>query len=441
VKLSMTRARWIGLLWLLLSSGIFILWGSALERTSPGGMADFKAVYYGTRCLIQHSDPYNANEFMRLYRAEGGEFPSDPVMSHLFSRAVFVCINLPSSLFLIAPLALLAWGPAHVLWMILVACGLILAAFLMGNLAESYSSGVALFLICIVLANSEILFSCGNTAGLAVSLCLVAVWCFLKERFVLAGVLCLAVSLAIKPHDAGLIWLFFLLAGGTYRKRALQTLLVTAVLCVPAFLWVTHIAPHWMPEVHANLLTTAARGSLNDPGPQSIAFRNPDMIIDLQSVLSIFRDDPRIYNPASYLICGVLILIWIARTFRSRLTLDSSYFALAAIAALCLLPIYHRQYDAKILLLTAPACAMLWARGGPIRWIALLLNTAAVVVTGDIPSAILIIFANKLHVDTAGVLGKILTIVLMRPVPLILLALGVFYLWVYVRRSAPDTVA
>ena len=435
----MNRTRRIGLLWLLLSSGIFTAWGSFIARTSPGGMADFKAVYYGARCLIQHSDPYKEAEFLRVYRAEGGELPSDPAMALMFLRGVPVCINLPSALFIVAPFSILAWGPAHMLWMVLVAGGLTLAAFLMWNLAGSYSPGVSLFLICIVLVNSEILFALGDTAGIAVSLCVVAVWCFLKERCVPAGVLCLAISLAVKPHDAGLVWLFFLLAGGVYRKRALQTLALAVVLGLPAIMWVSHVSPNWMQELHSNLLVTSAHGDLNDPGPASINFRNPNMIIDLQSVISIFRDDPRIYNPASYLVSGALLLVWSVRTLRSRFSPASASFALAAIAALAMLPVYHRQYDAKLLLLTVPACAMLWIEGGPIRWIALLLNTAGVVLTADIPSASLILLTDHLQVGTSGIFGKILTVALMRPAPIILLAMGIFYLWVYVRRTVPDT--
>ncbi len=435
----MNRTRRIGLLWLLLSSGLFIVWGSLIERASAGGMADFKAVYYGARCLIHHSDPYKEAEFLRVYRAEGGELPSDPAMALMFLRGVPVCINLPSALFIVAPFSILAWGPAHVLWMLLVAGSLTLAALLMWNLAENYSPGVSLFLICIVLANSEILFALGDTAGIAVSLCVVAVWCFFKERCVPAGVLCLAISLAIKPHDAGLVWLFFLLAGGVYRKRALQTLALAVVLGLPAIMWVSHVAPNWMQELHSNLLVTSAHGGLNDPGPASIAFRNPNMIIDLQSVISIFRDDPRIYNPASYLVSGALLLVWSVRTLRTRYSPAGAWLALAAIVPLTMLVTYHRQYDAKLLLLTVPACAMLWAEGGPIAWIALLVNTAGVVLTGDIPSAILILLSNGLHVGPAGILGQILTVVLMRPTPLILLAMGIFYLWVYVRRTVPDT--
>jgi hypothetical protein len=410
-----------------------------MAHNSPGGLADFKAVYYGARCLIQHSDPYKQSEFLRVYREDGGEFPSDPTLSRLFLSAVPVCINLPTALLLVAPFALLAWGPAHLLWMLFVAASLTLAAYLAGLLAERHASGISVFLICIVLADSEIVFAGGNAAGIAVSLCVVAVWCFLKQRFVLAGVLCMAVSLALKPHDAGLVWLFFLLAGGVYRKRALQTLAVVIVLAFPAVLWVSYAAPNWTQELHSNLLEASARGGLNDPGPASISFRSADRIIDLQSVISVFRDSPRIYNPASYLLCGALLTVWSVCTLRSRLTPQTTLLALAAIAAFTMLPVYHRQHDAKLLLLTVPACAMLWADGGLTRWIALLLNAAGIVLTSDIPSASLVILTKDLHFGRAGIIAQIQTAVVMGPAPIVLLALGIFYLWVYVRRSVPNT--
>jgi hypothetical protein len=308
----------------------------------------------------------------------------------------------------------------------------------MWKLAASHSSGVSLFLVCILLANCFIIFAYGNAAGLVVSLCVVAVWCFLQERFVPAGILCLAVSLAIKPHDAGLVWLYFLLAGGTYRKRALQTLAVTIVLGLPALLWVSSVAPHWMPELQSNILATSARGALNDPGPASIDFLGPDPIVDLQSVISVLRDDPHIYNPAGYLLSGVLLLAWSLATLRSRVSPANTWLALAAIATLTMLVTYHREHDAKLLLLTVPACAMLWAEGGPMGWFALLANSAGILITGDIPSMLLLLFTRNLPLSTAGLFGKIETILLVRPASLILLAMSIFYLWAYVRRAFPN---
>jgi hypothetical protein len=330
---------------------------------------------------------------------------------------------------------MLPWGTAQVLWTILGIGSFIFAAFLVWDSGASYAPVISCGLICFVLANTEAFFPFGNPVGIVISLCVVAVWCFLKDRFVWAGVLCLAISLAIKPHDVGLVWLYFLLVGGLYRKRALQTLLVTAVLGLAAFLWVTPIAPHWMQELHSNLLAVSAHGGISDPGPTNATSRGPSIIIDLQSAVAVFRDDPRIYNSVSYLVCGALLLVWAIRTLRSRFSQTSAWFALAAVVPLAMLVTYHRVYDAKLLLLAVPACAMLWAGGGPIRWLALLATSAGIVFTADMPLTILRSFTDNLHISTPGIFGQIMSVVLTRPAQLILLAMGIFYLWIYLQRD------
>jgi hypothetical protein len=376
------------------------------------------------------------NELDGVYRADGGQRPSESIAAH---QAVVLYVNVPTTFIFVAPFAVLPWGPAHVLWMTLIAVVFIIAAFLMWNIGARFAPEVSLFLICILLVNCESIFVAGNTAGLVVGLCVVAVWCFLEERFVPAGILCLAASLAIKPHDAGLVWLYFLLAGGVYRKRALQSLLITAVLGLAAFLWLSYVAPHWMQDWQSNLSTISVPGGINEPGPSSLTGRSAFMVIDLQAAISVFWDDPRIYNPASYLVCGAFFLTWSIRTLRSRFSQARAWLALAAIVPLTMLVTYHRPWDAKLLMLTVPACAMLWAEGGPIAWIALLMNSLGILLTADIPLAILNILANNLHVGTAGFSGKLLTVVLMRPASLMLLVMGAFYLLVYVRDSIPYT--
>jgi hypothetical protein len=308
----------------------------------------------------------------------------------------------------------------------------------MWNAGAEYAPVICGALICFVLVNSEVILIIGNAAAIAIALCIFAVWCFVKERFWAAGVLCFAISLALKPHDTGLVWLYFLLAGGIYRKRALQTLLVVLLICLPAVLWVSHVAPNWMQELHANLLETSARGDLNDPGPSSMGAHTLGMMINLQTVMSVFRDSPRFYNLATYLVCGPLLLVWIFVTLRSRFSPTRVWLALAAISALSMLPVYHRQYDTKLLLLTVPACAMLWSERGLIGWLALLVNTATFVVTGDIPWAILLILLGKLHLSMTGLSRQIVMAVLIFPPPLIILVMGAFYLWVYVRRCSQD---
>ena len=80
----------------------------------------------------------------------------------------------------------------------------------------------------------------------------------------------------------------------------------------------------------------------------------------------------------TYLIFGSLLLVWIAVTLRAPSTASKHYLALAAIAALSMLPVYHRPHDAKLLLLTLPACAMLLSEGKLTGRIAILLNSIAI---------------------------------------------------------------
>ena len=73
----MTKARLDGLYLLLLGSVVFVLLGAVLERTAPAPMLDFRALYYPARCLLQHCDPYNETEVLRVYQAEGVYGSSD----------------------------------------------------------------------------------------------------------------------------------------------------------------------------------------------------------------------------------------------------------------------------------------------------------------------------------------------------------------------------
>ena len=434
----MSKARSDGLILIVLGSAMFVSLGYLYEHFSPASMADFRGQYYGALCLLQHSNPYSESDLQRVFQAEHEDYGASPEGYH---RIVTLYVNLPASFLLSAPFALLPWGPAYFLWMIAIASSTILAAFLMWDLSADAAPAISGALIAIFLVGCELLIEIGNVAGIVVSLCVIAVWCFLKERFVAAGVLCFALSLAIKPHVAGPVWLFFLLAGGLYRKRALQTLAITALLSLSAVFWVSRVAPHWMTELETNLQTISVHGNLNDPGPASLDPRRHGAIsISLQTAVSVFRDDPRFYNPVTYLLCAPLLLVWAITTLRRRLSQEGAWLALASIAALSMLPLYHRLHDTGLLLLVFPAFAVLWAKGGATARFALLFTGAGASMTNDIFVQQLAIHSSRLLESTPGLPGQLLTLVLARPVPLVLLAMGIFYLWVYARHtSVPDT--
>ena len=440
----MSKMRPISVFFILLSSGISILSGILLDSGSPGGTANFRAVYYGARCVINRADPYKPDEFLRIYSAESGEYPTNPAKKQLFLRAVPICVNLPTTLFLLVPLAMLGWGSAHVLWLCLIAVCLTTAGLLAFDLASDYAPGVALFLICILLVNCQVLFAVGNTAGIAVSLCVIAVWCFIRKRCEWLGVLSLAVSLALKPHDSGLVWLCLLIAGGRLRKRSLQTLAVSVLLAVPAVVWVAHVSPDWMQELRSNLATTASRGDISDPGPMGRK-GSADVIIDLQTVVSLFKDNPGFYNPAVYVICGSLLILLGVSIFRAGQSAANTWYALAAISALSMLATYHRPYDAKLLLLAVPGCSLLWAEGGTLGRIAFAISAAAVTLTGDLPLAILNLLTSKMDLVAMSTVARLLSVPVLRPAPIALLFLACFNVWIYLqylrrkRRESGET--
>lgn len=410
----------------------------AIRRGFQGDMPmpDFGGIYFATRCALHGDDPFNRNAYMEELKIDNPGFLDGLLKVEKLTGSPTVLVYPPTTLLAAIPLAVLPWALAQNLFTIVSAGLLMAAALLIWDLGEKYAPRLRGLLAGFVVLNSLLIFLHGNPAGLTAGFCIVAAWCFLKRRYQPPGVLLLGLSLAIKPHDAALVWLYFLLAGGALRKRALQALVAAGLLVVCAVVWIVPVAPHWLGELRNNVSSLSAPGHINDPGPSPLSKRNFGPIIDLQSGLSVFNNDPHFYNPVSYVIGGSLILVWALTVLRKRCTLENSLLALATISLLSLLPVYHRTNDAKLLLVTIPACAMLWESGGTKRWIAVCMTSAAILVTSDFPIVSLVLLTRNLHVSTATLAGK-LTLLLLQPAPVVLLAAGCFFLWAFIRYNPP----
>jgi len=75
-------------------------------------------------------------------------------------------------------------------------------------------------------------------------------------------------------------------------------------------------------------------------------------------------------------------------------------------------------------------------RRRPNRWIALIMTSAGIFFHRRHAADNSPHFHRNLHISTAGLSGQILTVVLMRPTQLALLVMGIFYLWIYLRRES-----
>jgi hypothetical protein len=396
-------------------------------------MNDFGAHYFPARTLLHHADPYNADRVLVEYLAQ-----RSAVHDSLLIQNTAIHYPYPPTVFLFtSAFALMPFSVAKVLWAAISVGAMILASFLVWDLGSQFDPRVSGALFALLLVNSETIAVSGTISALAISLCAIAVWSFVRQRAWAVGVICLGLSLVMKPQEGGLIWLYFLLAGQVFRKRALQTLLLATAFGLPSVLWVTRVAPDWPRELtHRVAAVDAEKGSVTDVGPSSRS--NPGWNVNLQVITSRIRNDPRFYDPAAYLICGSLIAIWVYATLRSGSSAHT-FVALAAIAALTLLVVYHRRYDTKLLLLAVPACTKLWAERGRVGHAALWITGIAILFTGD---GLWILISRLLELVPSSqvtLLHFLQTALIVVPAPLSLLAVGLFYLWVYLKRAPRRT--
>ena len=441
------RPRTLSLLLVLLGCVLFALRGYRDQLTTLQSF-DFKPVYSGARCLIDGCDPYDSPTLAREYLAHGGD-PSD-----LRPFRPFNANYPPSALALVTPFALLPFGPAHLLWLASSAVLFSIGAFLMTDLClvpPGSSPGlppptgwlVTSALLSVFVASSTMLMMLAQPAGVALGLLVIAVWCLLRGRAPVLAVVLFAMSLTLKPHLGALVWVFFLLArrpatgtagavcpAGLYRRRALQIAWVTVLFSLPGIIWASAhpSSAHWPAELHRNLVGIAAHGNASDSGP---ANNEAHDITSLQAAFSLLKDEPRFYNTASVLVCGALFLAWSVPVVRFRPSASRDLVALAAASSLTLLPLYHRQYDTRLLLLSFPAVAVLLHSRRAFGVMALAITALGTAVTSHN-------FPHLLQRFHPGPTGLLLTLVYFRAMPLFLLVLTSFYLVCLYRVSKPD---
>lgn len=417
----------------ILVSGIF----SLLWSIGPGstGTPDFRALYYGARCVESGENPYSQDVYLARYKVESNEFPSRPKDQQDFLQAIPICVNPPTTLMFAVPFTWMGWKVASFIWLLIQFVSISLGAFLAWKFSCEYAPRMSLALVAMLMANCESLFKLGNVSASVIGWCIFAFWSARVKRFETAGVIALSLGLILKPQLAGVIWMFGLLLDGHLRKRAVQALAIATVIFIFSIAWIRPASPHWLHDWRANMAQTAAPGQLNNPAPALNKSHGVNTIISLQAVFAEINDNPHFYDIASGTVCALLLMTWFYFFRKMPNSEIRLWIGLASFIPLAILPIYHRQYDAKLLLLALPACALLWSKAHPYRQSALYLTIAVFIVSADIPYSIIVILSRKL--SPSGLLGGLqpLLVLIDNPIPICMLILGTFYLWLLARES------
>jgi len=326
---------------------MFALAGARVIQASN----DFVPVYTGARCLLHGCNPYDTSQLEQQFFQAGGH-PAE-----LPSWQIDVPVYPPSTFLVLSPLALLKFPVARVLWFLLNGCLLVTAARLIQDMSPPQHRWLTTMLVCYFVITAEIVLVLGQPAVFAISLVIIGSYLFLRDRFVPAGAFLFLLSLAVKPQIGGMIMLYLLLRKIHWRHAAMA-MAGAGLLLLSASLILGHHprSAAWTSTLRANLAATLSPSGSADPRPE-----NQQAIgdLNLQSLTSIFFPQARTFNAVAYSIFLALLALGILVVLRTTASRETHFISLAALSVLSLMPVYHRFYDTRLLLLSIPAIGVI----------------------------------------------------------------------------------
>lgn len=418
-------------IYLAIGAVFFILLGVYGFVPAGSRLCDFKAIYYPSKALVSHHDPYSSPTLLQLYKSEPDNTAFEPIMLEIVTYNVY----LPTLVALLTPMALLSWKVASILWLAVIIFSFLFAAYLALDLDTSGLPRVSGVLMCLIVSGSEILIQAGNSVVLAICLSTVGVWCATRKKHSGLGMLCMALALVLKPQDIILIWACFLLTNKRQRQWALKTLAIAAGLTLLAVTWMTSVSPHWVPEYFRILATDSLPGHLNNlatPGDPSLWGA---MKVPLQTVTSLFWANGTTYNIIAYAVLAIMFLAWLWGMWKAGGDERSFWIGLAAAIPLTILVGYHRQHDTRLLILAVPACARLLAERTRVGKLAVAFTTCAVLASSNAVLHLIGLLSPIVQIRAHGFAGTLLFAFVGRPIPMTLLAMSLFYICLLLRKT------
>jgi hypothetical protein len=335
------------ILWILilLAAAEFVVRGPVRYLREPSNWNDLSQNYTASKLWLQGKSPSDPRNFSILWKREAD--------SHLDVTDIRTHLAPPlGELVVLAPIAALPWKLAKMLWLTVL-----LGTFALTVWALALSAGfrwrednlrtLAFIAACLALAPFQTGIASGNPSILVIGLCAMAIWAAHRQHDVTAGIL-FGVACGVKPQIGAFLVLYYLVRG---RWKLFATAVSTTaglVLVAVSYLWLRGAA--WTQDYLHNAKGFVTANSIDDfSGANPIRFT----LINLQVPFFSITGHSSSANLLAFSV-GVLLvcawLYWIARSNEQGLELLS----LGAIAIISLLPVYHRFYDAA--LLVVPLC-------------------------------------------------------------------------------------
>lgn len=336
--------------------GILLL-GSIAEFTVRGPIRflqngtpwnDFLSPFIQARAWAHGKNPYTTDSLLAFWPPETHR--PKWVMEEAGNGTLAKDAGIPSpypivSLVAFSPLTALRWPLALLLWFVISTAAVVVAPFAL--LASSDYSWIdprsQLFLAAtFALAPIHSGLGTANPAMLAVALGVGSFLAFKKDWAKTAAIL-LAIAICIKPTVAAGLWLYFAI-----RRHWKITFRSAAIVVIVGIVGVLRLAVNgvpWLAAYSENTRQIFAVGSIDDfTAADPLRFNMINLKVALYAVL---KDVP-LTNLAAAMAVLALLAVWF---WLCRKGIASSHLLdISAISTLSLMAVYHRFYDAALLI-------------------------------------------------------------------------------------------
>lgn len=334
------------LLWVLLIAAAteFVVRGPVRYLLSSD-WNDLSQNYAATRLWLRGQNFARPENFVILWKSEiGVTLGADTVRTHLAPP--------PGTLVLMAPIGALPWPAAKLVWLVLLVCAFsVIVWALIKTSGFRLNEPRALVFIagCLALAPFHAGIASANQTIVIVGLCALGIWAAHGKRDTIAGLL-FGAACSLKPQLGSFLVLYYLVR---QRWRLFFTALgFTIALTLLAILWMQICGVAWAQDYFHNIKVLATQNRIDDfTSANPIRF----LLINLQVPVYSFTQSARISNVVALSAGFLLTCIWIFLIIRNGIR-SSELLALGTVAVICLLPVYHRLYDASLIAIPFSWC-------------------------------------------------------------------------------------
>lgn len=327
------RKYWALIGLLILLGGLFVLRGPA--RAVSGG-SDLIHLYVAAALFVEGGDPYSGDACVD--RAKQAGYPKP---EHVADGSLYPLPTLAA----LAPLGLLSWDAARLVWLVvnLAACGVLVWAVAEWlSVKDPRLRWMAALLLVIAWGPVATALSLGQLSLFVVA-CICAGLVLLQRQHAIAAGVLIGLACVVKPQ-LGLGFLLLILLMRAWRASAVSGAVIVAIA---AFSFLRVYAVH---GISFSYLPGSVSEGLAEGGIMDASLNGPlrHQMVDLNPLLHLFLM-PSAVGLAAFVVVGLLAIAALARLFKLGLP-EHRLLAASGVSLLLLMPIYHRYYDAVLLL-------------------------------------------------------------------------------------------